>query len=112
VLDALRQTGTALETSARDRDRAITLANAQQRGALGCAAGRLFRFGGGDFLSLLDAQRSLADAKVASAAASSQLADDQIAIFLALGGRWNVAGAYILRREWLSPTWQQMERVD
>lgn len=89
VLDALRQTETALETYARDRDRAAALAKARDSAALSAAqAGRLFRFGRGDFLSLLDAQRSLADAEVASAAASSQLSADQIAIFLALGGGW------------------------
>ena len=36
----------------------------------------------------LDAQRSLATAEAQSAAANSQLLQDQIAIFLALGGGW------------------------
>ena len=51
-------------------------------------AGKLFRFGRGDFLSLLDAQRSLASAEAAAAAARVQLVQDQVAVFLALGGGW------------------------
>jgi multidrug efflux system outer membrane protein len=89
VLDALRGTETALETYARDRDRAAALARARDDAALSARqAGKLFRFGRGDFLSLLDAQRSLAQAEVAYSGASAQLADDQVAVFLALGGGW------------------------
>ena len=51
-------------------------------------AAKLFRFGRGDFLSLLDAQRSLASAEVTAASARAQLVQDQIALFLALGGGW------------------------
>jgi outer membrane protein TolC len=51
-------------------------------------ADRLFRFGRSGFLDLLDAQRNLANAEAAYAAAQANLADDQIAIFLALGGGW------------------------
>ena len=89
VLTALRQTETALETYARDRDRAMILGRARDDSALSAQqAGKLFRFGRGDFLSLLDAQRSQAQAEVAAATATAQLADDQIAVFLALGGGW------------------------
>ena len=89
VLGALRDTETALETYARDRDRAAALARARDDAALSARqAGKLFRFGRGDFLSLLDAQRSLAQAEVAYSDASAQLADDQVAVFLALGGGW------------------------
>ena len=93
VLGALRETETALETYARDRDRAAALGRARDGAALSAEqAGKLFRFGRGDFLSLLDAQRSLAQAEVAYAAATAQLADDQIAVFLALGGGWTRDG--------------------
>jgi outer membrane protein TolC len=51
-------------------------------------AGKLFRFGRGDFLSLLEAQSSLAQAEATRAAAQARLADDQIAVFMALGGGW------------------------
>lgn len=90
VLTALRETETALETYARDRDRAALLTRARDDAALSAKqAGTLFRFGRGDFLSLLDAQRSQAQAEVAAATATAQLADDQIAVFLALGGGWS-----------------------
>ena len=93
VLGALRETETALETYARDRDRAAALGRARDGAALSAEqAGKLFRFGRGDFLSLLDAQRSLAQAEVAYAAATAQLADDQITVFLALGGGWTRDG--------------------
>lgn len=89
VLDALRQTESALENYRRNAQRADALARAQASASLSAQqASRLFRFGRGDFLSLLDAQRSLATAEAQSAAANTQLLQDQIAIFLALGGGW------------------------
>lgn len=89
VLGALRETETDLETYARDRDQAAALGRARDSAALSAAqAGKLFRFGRGDFLSLLEAQSALAQAEAAHAAAEAQLADDQIAIFMALGGGW------------------------
>ncbi|WCT72999.1 TolC family protein [Sphingomonas naphthae] len=89
VLGALRQTETSLEVYARDRDSAGALAKARDSTSLSARqAQQLFRFGRGDFLSLLDAQRTLASAEAANAAAQAQLVDDQIAIFLALGGGW------------------------
>jgi multidrug efflux system outer membrane protein len=89
VLEALRQTETALETYAQDRDRATSLAKARDTAALSASqADRLFRFGRSGFLDLLDAQRNLANAEAAYATAQANLADDQIAIFLALGGGW------------------------
>lgn len=90
VLEALRQTETALETYRRDAERASALDRARDSAALSATqAGKLFRFGRGDFLSLLDAQRSLASAEVSAATARTQLVQDQIALFLALGGGWN-----------------------
>lgn len=89
VIEALRQTETALETYRRDAQRADALGRASASASLSAQqAGKLFRFGRGDFLSLLDAQRSYAGAEVASANARVQLLDDQIAIFLSLGGGW------------------------
>ncbi|MGN6278427.1 MAG: efflux transporter outer membrane subunit [Sphingomonas sp.] len=89
VLEALRGTETALETYARDRDRAAALGRARDSAALSAQqAGKLFRFGRGDFLSLLEAQSSLAEAEATHAAAQARLADDQIAVFMALGGGW------------------------
>lgn len=89
VLAALRDTETALETYARDRDQAEALRRARDSAALAAdQAGRLFRFGRSDFLSLLQAQSSLAQAEASYATAQARLPDDQIAIFLALGGGW------------------------
>lgn len=89
VLGALRETETALETYARDRDQAAALDRARDSAALSAAqAGKLFRFGRGDFLSLLEAQSSLAQAEASAAAVRAQLAGDQIAVFMALGGGW------------------------
>jgi NodT family efflux transporter outer membrane factor (OMF) lipoprotein len=89
VLEALRQAETNLETYNRNRDKAAALTKARDSAAVSAGqAGRLFRFGRSDFLSLLEAQRSLASAESANAAASTQLVDDQIAVFLALGGGW------------------------
>lgn len=92
VIEALRQTESALETWRRDAQKADALAAASNSASLSAAqAGRLFRFGRGDFLSLLDAQRSYAAAEVTSAAARAQLVQDQIAVFLSLGGGWETA---------------------
>lgn len=89
VIEALRQAETALETYRRDAQRADALGRASATAAQSAGqADRLFRFGRGDFLSLLDAQRSYAAAEVTSAAAKAQLLQDQIAIFLSLGGGW------------------------
>lgn len=89
VLEALRQTESALETYRRDAEQAAALDRARDSASLSSdQAGRLFRFGRGDFLSLLDAQRSYASAEALSASAKTQLLQDQIAIFLALGGGW------------------------
>ncbi|MCE7796351.1 efflux transporter outer membrane subunit [Sphingobium sufflavum] len=89
VLEALRQTESALEIYRRNAQRADALSRAQTSAALSAAqAGRLFRFGRGDFLSLLDAQRSLAAAQAQNAGAKTQLLQDQINLFLALGGGW------------------------
>jgi NodT family efflux transporter outer membrane factor (OMF) lipoprotein len=89
VIDALRQTETALETYRRDSQRADALARASADTALSeRQANKLFRFGRTDFLSILDVQRNYAGAEVARAAAQAQIVQDQIAVFLALGGGW------------------------
>lgn len=90
VIEALRQAETALETYRRDGQQADALARASASAALSeRQASKLFRFGRGDFLSLLDAQRSYASAQAASASAKAKLLQDQIAIFLSLGGGWD-----------------------
>ncbi|MCT2398698.1 efflux transporter outer membrane subunit [Novosphingobium mangrovi (ex Huang et al. 2023)] len=89
VLGALRETETALNTYAQSRESIAALQKARDSAA-GAAgqADELFRFGRSDFLQVLDAERSLADAEVALADARTMMVDDQIDIFLALGGGW------------------------
>ena len=92
VLEALRGTETALETYARGRERTEALRKAAASAQVSAdQAGTLFRFGRSDFLSLLSAQSALATAKVNYAAAQSELIDQQIAVFLTLGGGWQGA---------------------
>jgi outer membrane protein TolC len=89
VLTALRDTESALTTYSCEGQRDDDLGTAQARAkeAEG-EASRLYLGGKIDFLALLDAQRTLASADSALAASHAQLATDQVAIFLALGGGW------------------------
>ncbi len=90
VLEALRQTETALDGYAReiDRDRAL---EATRDDAAWAAeqANRLFRFGRTGLLELLTSQANLAAAETALAQSRSSLSDRQIDVFLALGGGWD-----------------------
>jgi multidrug efflux system outer membrane protein len=89
VLTALRETESALATCSRDLQRDDDLATARTRAEeADQQAQRLYVGGKIDFLPLLDAQRTLAAADSALAASHAQLAADQVAIFLALGGGW------------------------
>jgi outer membrane protein, multidrug efflux system len=89
VLTALRETETALATYVRDLQRDDDLAVAQARAAEAeQQASRLYTGGKVDFLSLLDAQRTLTSADATRAASRAQIAADRVAIFLALGGGW------------------------
>jgi len=89
VLLALRDTESALSTYSQDLQRDDDLGTAQARASEAeQEAERLYRGGKIDFLSLLDAQRTRDRADEALAASQAQLATDQVAIFLALGGGW------------------------
>jgi NodT family efflux transporter outer membrane factor (OMF) lipoprotein len=89
VLNALRETESALTVYARELDRNAALKAARDQNALAASqADKLYRFGRTDFLTKLDADRSLASADGAVAASSAQLAADQVTLFLALGGGW------------------------
>jgi outer membrane protein TolC len=89
VLNALRETETALTIYARELDRNAALKAARDQSALAAQqAGELYRYGRTDFLTTLDAQRSLASAESALTASDAQLAADQVTLFLALGGGW------------------------
>jgi NodT family efflux transporter outer membrane factor (OMF) lipoprotein len=89
VLNALRETETALTVYARELDRNAALKSSRDQNALASRqADKLYRFGRVDFLSKLDADRALATAESAVAASDAQLATDQVNLFLALGGGW------------------------
>jgi outer membrane protein TolC len=51
-------------------------------------ARQLFTSGKTDYLTVLDAERTLAASKSAPAASQAELSADQVAVFLALGGGW------------------------
>jgi NodT family efflux transporter outer membrane factor (OMF) lipoprotein len=89
VLNALREVETAMTVYARELDRNAALKTARDESALASEQShRLYRYGRADFLSVLDADRTLAATDAAWAASDAALATDQIALFLALGGGW------------------------
>ena len=89
VLSALRETETALNTYtyALDRDAKLIVARARAADAYRDAE-RLQAAGRTDSLRTLDAERTLAAAELALAESKSEIANDQVALFLALGGGW------------------------
>jgi NodT family efflux transporter outer membrane factor (OMF) lipoprotein len=89
VLNALRETESALEVYARELDRDASLRAARDQSAEAARqANMLYRYGKTDYLTVLDAERTLASNESALAASQAQLASDQITLFLALGGGW------------------------
>jgi NodT family efflux transporter outer membrane factor (OMF) lipoprotein len=89
VLEALREVQTALSQYAQDLQRLQSLRQAQQQADLAAAQNRrLYQAGRNPYLTSLDADRSLASADITLATAEAQVAQDQIQLFLALGGGW------------------------
>ena len=90
VLRALQETEAALTSYGHDLQRDSELMTVQARAAQAeQLSQRLYLGGKIGALALLDAQRTLAEADAALAASHAQLAADQVAIFLALGGGWD-----------------------
>jgi NodT family efflux transporter outer membrane factor (OMF) lipoprotein len=89
VLTALREVESSLNVYAHDleRQRSLAAAAAQAASALDDAR-RLQAAGRSGSLATLDAERTLASAEAALAAMRGQVAQDQVALFLALGGGW------------------------
>lgn len=89
VLDALRETQTLLTHYAHDlhRDQALGEARDAARAAADHTR-RLYQEGRLAYLDSLDAERTLATAEAALAASQAQLSQDQVNLFLALGGGW------------------------
>ncbi len=89
VLTALRETESALGNYARELDRRAALQAARDESATVAAQARqLYRNGRTAYLDALDAERALAASDAALAASEAQLSDDQIVLFMALGGGW------------------------
>lgn len=89
VLNALRETESALVVYARQLDRDASLRAARDQSAEAASQARqLFQYGKTDYLTVLDAERTLASNESALAASQAELSSDQIAVFLALGGGW------------------------
>ncbi|AGI10433.1 outer membrane efflux protein [Xanthomonas citri subsp. citri Aw12879] len=90
VLQALREVQTTLSRYAQDLDRLHLLEQAQQQAELASAQNRrLYQGGRTPYLSSLDAERTLATADMTLATAQAQVSQDQIQLFLALGGGWD-----------------------
>lgn len=89
VLQALKQTESALSAYSQEINRERSLA--QARGDAENAseqANRLFRFGRTSFIDVLSAESALANVESSLASSRAQLIDRQIDLFLALGGGW------------------------
>lgn len=92
VLTALRETDSALAALARQLDTERELAAARDDAASANRnTARLYAGGIGAFLDTLDAERTLIGAETSLAQATAQVSQDQIALFLALGGGWQDA---------------------
>ena len=92
VLAALRETENALVVYARDLDQRTLLEASRREAATAAAdAETLFRLGGRDYLTVLDANIALIGVDQSLAALNSKIADDQVNLFLALGGGWEKA---------------------
>ncbi|OZI34374.1 RND transporter [Bordetella genomosp. 10] len=89
VLNALRETESALTMYARelDRDDALKAARDQSAEAAGQAR-KLYQYGKTDYLTVLDAERTLANNESALSASEAEMVEYQIKLFLALGGGW------------------------
>jgi outer membrane protein, multidrug efflux system len=89
VLTALREVESALAVCARDLDRESDLKTGRARAATALSdAVDLQRTGRQGYLPVLSAERTLAFSDASLASQEVKLAQDQIDLFLALGGGW------------------------
>ena len=90
VLVALQETETALAAYANELDRRTSLQAARDQAATAAWLSRLrFDAGADSFLSVLDAERTLAGADAQLAASDALVTTYQIGLFKALAGGWN-----------------------
>ncbi|MGO4392757.1 efflux transporter outer membrane subunit [Variovorax sp. M-6] len=89
VLTALREVETALDVYARELESHAALSAARDQSATVARQARtLYVNGKTGQLEALDAERTLAANEAALATSAAQLAEDQVAVFMALGGGW------------------------
>ncbi|PZO02171.1 MAG: hypothetical protein DCF28_08995 [Alphaproteobacteria bacterium] len=90
VLVALQETETALTQYANELDRRTALTEARDQAATAARLSRLrFDAGADSFLTVLDAERTLASADAQLASSDAQVTTYQIALFKALAGGWD-----------------------
>ncbi|MGJ8525015.1 Outer membrane protein OprM [Halomonadaceae bacterium LMG 33818] len=89
VLSALQEVQTSLDQYAEDLDRLQSLEGARDQAQLASTQNqRRYQLGRVPYISSLDAQRVLVHARNAVAAQEAQVTNDQIQLFMALGGGW------------------------
>lgn len=90
VLVALQETETALTQYANELDRRAALTEARDQAATAARLSRLrFDAGADSFLTVLDAERTLANADAQLASSDALVTTYQIALFKALAGGWD-----------------------
>jgi outer membrane protein, multidrug efflux system len=89
VIEALRETDSALSVYARQLEAVSDLERARADAAVANdQAHRLYLFGRTEFINVLTADSALASADAALAQSQALLVDDQVAVFQTLGGGW------------------------
>jgi len=91
VLNALRETESALTVYSHDLDQLALLQASRDQAAIAAAdAQKLYSLGSENYLSVLDANLALISTDQAIAALDAKIAADQVTLFLALGGGWQM----------------------
>jgi multidrug efflux system outer membrane protein len=99
VLRALQETETALSTYAHELERQQALREAASQALTAATISRAqLREGRVDFLTVLDAERTSAEADADLAESDARVADAQVELFRALGGGWQVEGPKVATR--------------
>jgi outer membrane protein TolC len=94
ILEALRETETALSDYARALDRRAALQRGRDAAREAARIVRLrYEVGRENFLTVLDAERTRAAAESQLALAEQQVASRQLVLFRALGGGWTLPPA-------------------
>lgn len=94
VLKALQETQTSLSAYTRELQRDDALRDARDKSRAAAEQNhKLYQAGRAPYLTSLDAERTHASAEAALAASETQVALDQVNLFLALGGGWQSSAA-------------------